>query len=305
MSALVIGHMNPDTDSIISAIAAADLYAKRGIDVAAAAQGAPSPETAFVLEKFGLPAPKIVTDVAGQDIFLVDFSDLAQAPQGMDTATVLGIVDHHKLGDVTTAMPIEAWIWPVGCTGTVIKNMYDFYGVELSRNVAGGLLCAILSDTVIFKSPTSTEADRKAVEDLAAIAGVDDVVALGMEMFKVKSAVDGTPMRDLVFRDYKDFDMNGNKVGIGQLEVVDLSILDAVKQGLREEIARVKDEGRHSVFLLLTDIMKEGSEMLIVSDDPAVVEAAFGVKVDGDTVWLPGVMSRKKQVVPNFEKAFK
>ena len=305
MSALVIGHMNPDTDSIISAIAAADLYARRGIDVTAAAQGAPTPETAFVLEKFGLPAPKIVTEVAGQDIFLVDFSDLPQAPQGMDSATVLGIVDHHKLGDVTTASPIEAWIWPVGCTSTVIKNMYDFYGVEIPRAIAGGMLCAILSDTVIFKSPTRTEADKQAVADLAAIAGVEDVVALGMEMFKVKSAVDGTPMRDLVFRDYKDFDMNGNKVGIGQLEVVDLSILEAVKDGLREEIARVKGEGRHSVFLLLTDIMKEGSELLIVSDDPAVVEAAFGVKVDGDTVWLPGVMSRKKQVVPNFEKAFK
>lgn len=306
MSALVIGHMNPDTDSIISAIAAADLYARRGIDATPAAQGAPSPETEFVLKKFGLTAPQVVTDVAGKELFLVDFSDLPQAPKGMDSATVLGIVDHHKLGDVTTSSPLEAWIWPVGCTGTVLKNMYDFYGVELSRNIAGGLLCAILSDTVIFKSPTCTEADKKAVAELAAIAGVDDVVALGMEMFKVKSAVDGTPMRDLVFRDYKDFDMNGNKVGIGQLEVVDLSILDAVKGGLREEIARVKGEkGNHSVFLLLTDIMKEGSEMLIVSDDPAVVESAFGVKVEGDSVWLPGVMSRKKQVVPNFEKAFK
>ena len=306
MSAVVIGHMNPDTDSIISAIAAADLYAKRGIDVTPAAQGAPAPETEFVLKKFGLTAPQVVTDVAGKDVFLVDFSDLPQAPKGMDSATVLGIVDHHKLGDVTTASPLEAWIWPVGCTGTVLKNMYDFYGVELSRNIAGGLLCAILSDTVIFKSPTCTEADKKAVAELAAIAGVDDVVALGMEMFKVKSAVDGTPMRDLVFRDYKDFDMNGKKVGIGQLEVVDLSILDAVKAGLREEIARVKGEkGNHSVFLLLTDIMKEGSEMLIVSDDPAVVEAAFDVKVEGDSVWLPGVMSRKTQVVPNFEKAFK
>lgn len=306
MSAVVIGHMNPDTDSIISAIAAADLYARRGIDVTPAAQGAPAPETEFVLKKFGLTAPQVVTDVAGKDVFLVDFSDLPQAPKGMDSATVLGIVDHHKLGDVTTASPLEAWIWPVGCTGTVLKNMYDFYGVELSRNIAGGLLCAILSDTVIFKSPTCTEADKKAVAELAAIAGVDDVVALGMEMFKVKSAVDGTPMRDLVFRDYKDFDMNGKKVGIGQLEVVDLSILDAVKAGLREEIARVKGEkGNHSVFLLLTDIMKEGSEMLIVSDDPAVVEAAFDVKVEGDSVWLPGVMSRKKQVVPNFEKAFK
>jgi manganese-dependent inorganic pyrophosphatase len=126
-----------------------------------------------------------------------------------------------------------------------------------------------------------------------------------MEMFKVKSAVEGASMKDLVFRDYKDFDMGGKKVGIGQLEVIDLSMLEPVKDGLYAEISKVKGEGRHSVFLLLTDIMKEGSEMLIVSDDPAVVEKAFGVKPEGRSVWLKGVMSRKKQVVPNFEKAFK
>ena len=305
MSALVLGHMNPDTDSIVSAIVAADLYSKRGMDVTPVAQGAPTPETEFVLKKFGIAAPQVVADVAGKDVYLVDYSDLAQAPKGMDSATVLGIVDHHKLGDVTTSSPLEAWIWPVGCTNTVLKNMYDFYGVAIPKNLAGAMLCAILSDTVIFKSPTCTPADKKAVEELAKIAGVSDVVALGMEMFKVKSAVDGTPMKDLVFRDYKDFDMNGNKVGIGQLEVVDLSILEPVKAGLQAEIEKVKAEGRHSVFLLLTDIMKEGSEMLIVSDDPSVVEKAFGVKAEGSTVWLPGVMSRKKQVVPNFEKAFK
>ena len=305
MSAYVLGHLHPDTDSIISAIAAADLYAKRGLDVVPAAQGKPAPETAFVLERFGLTAPQIVDDVAGRELYLVDYSDLAQAPKGMDSATVMGIVDHHKLGDITTSLPLEAWIWPVGCTGTVLKNMYDFYGVEIPKGIAGGLLCAILSDTVMFKSPTCTEADKKAVEALAKIAGVADVMALGMEMFTVKSAVDGASMKDLVFRDYKDFDMNGNKVGIGQLEVVDLSILDKVKAGLQDEIAKVKAEGRHSVFLLLTDIMKEGSEMLIVSDDPSVVEKAFGVKPEGTSVWLPGVMSRKKQVVPNFEKAFK
>ena len=324
MAALVLGHMNPDTDSIISAIAAADLYSKRGFEVTPAAQGAPTPETEFVLKKFGLTAPQVVEDVAGKDLYLVDYSDLAQAPKGMDSATVLGIVDHHKLGDVTTSSPLEAWIWPVGCTGTVLKNMYDFYGVELPKAIAGGLLCAILSDTVMFKSPTCTEADKKAVEALAKVAGVEDVMALGMEMFTVKSAVDGASMSDLVFRDYKDFDMNGNKVGIGQLEVVDLSILDKVKDGklhvqqgviagcaggnfgsVLNAARALKGEGRHSVFLLLTDIMKEGSEMLIVSDDPAVVEKAFGVKPDGDSVWLPGVMSRKKQVVPNFEKAFK
>ena len=305
MSAYVLGHKHPDTDSIISAIAAADLYAKRGVDVVPAAQGKPAPETAFVLERFGLSAPQIVETVAGRELYLVDYSDLAQAPEGMDSATVLGIVDHHKLGDITTSLPLEAWIWPVGCTNTVLTSMYDFYGIEIPRAIAGGMLCAILSDTVMFKSPTCTDADKKAVEKLARIAGVDDVMALGMEMFKVKSAVDGADMRDLVFRDYKDFDMNGHKVGIGQLEVVDLSLLDGVKDGLKQEIARVKAEGRHSVFLLLTDIMKEGSEMLLVSDDPSVVEKAFGVKATGDSVWLDGVMSRKKQVVPTFEKAFK
>jgi manganese-dependent inorganic pyrophosphatase len=223
----------------------------------------------------------------------------------MGDAEILGIVDHHKLGDVTTPNPLEIWTWPVGCTGTVIKSLYDFYGIEIPGNIAGGLLCAILSDTVMFKSPTCTEADKKAVKVLAEIAGVTDIMALGMEMFKVKSAVEGASMKDLVFRDYKDFDMSGKKVGIGQLEVVDLSILDPVKDGLYAEISKVKGEGRHSVFLLLTDIMKEGSEMLVVSDDPSVVEKAFGVKAQGKSVWLDGVMSRKKQVVPNFEKAFK
>ena len=305
MSALVLGHMNPDTDSIVSAIAVTDLYSKRGKSVTAVAQGAPTPETDFVLKKFGLTAPQVIDSVAGKELYLVDYSDLAQAPKGMDDAQVLGIVDHHKLGDVTTSNPLEAWIWPVGCTCTVIKNMYDFYGVAIPKNIAGGLLCAILSDTVMFKSPTCTPDDKKAVEALAKIAGVSDVMALGMEMFKVKSAVDGASMKDLVFRDYKDFDMGGKKVGIGQLEVVDLSILEPVKKGLLDEISKVKGEGRHSVFLLLTDIMKEGSEMLIVSDDPSVVEKAFGVKVAGTSVWLDGVMSRKKQVVPNFEKAFK
>ncbi|MBQ9407357.1 MAG: manganese-dependent inorganic pyrophosphatase [Desulfovibrio sp.] len=305
MSALVIGHMNPDTDSITAAIACADLLKKLGKDVEPAAQGEPTPETKFVLDKFGLTAPKVVNDVAGKDLYMVDFSDLAQAPKGMDSACVKGIVDHHKLGDVTTSAPLDAWIWAVGCTGTVLKNMYDFYGVEIPKNIAGAMLCAILSDTVIFKSPTCTEQDKKAVDALAKIAGVDDVKALGMEMFKVKSAVEGATMHDLVFRDYKDFDMNGHKVGIGQLEVVDLSLLDKVKDGLQAEIAKVKGEGRHSVFLLLTDIMKEGSEMLIVSDDPSVVKKAFGVEPKGNSVWLDGVMSRKKQVVPNFEKAFK
>jgi len=304
MAALVVGHKNPDTDSVVSAIAVADLMSKRGIASKPISQGPAVPETEFVLNKFGLAAPEVVTSVAGQKVILVDHSDLAQAPADLKDAEVIAIVDHHKLGDVTTSSPLLMWVWPVGCTCTVIKAMYDFYGIEIPKNIAGGLLCAILSDTVIFKSPTTTDEDKKAVEALAKIAGVSDTQALGMEMFKVKSAVEGVPAKELVFRDYKDFDMNGNKVGIGQLEMIDIAMLDPVKGELVAEIAAVKAEGRHSVFLLLTDIMKEGSEMLICSDDPAVVEKAFGIKGD-KCVWLPKVMSRKKDVVPKFEAAFK
>ena len=155
-----------------------------------------------------------------------------------------------------------------------------------------------------FKSPTTTDDDRKAVESLAKIAGVSDYQSLGMDMFKVKSAVDGVPARELVFRDYKDFDMNGKKVGIGQLEVIDIAMLDKIKGDLAAELVSVKADGRHSVFLLLTDIMKEGSEMLICSDDPSVVEKAFGVS-GAKCAWLPKVMSRKKDVVPKFDAAFK
>ena len=193
--------------------------------------------------------------------------------------------------------------------------MYNFYGVEIPKDIAGGMLCAILSDTVIFKSVTCTPDDKKACEQLAKIAGVSDVKALGMEMYKVKSALEGATMDELVHRDYKDFDMGGKKVGIGQLEVVDLSMLDKYRDGLQKEIEKkevqegliekIKGEGRHSVFLLLTDIMKEGSDMLIASDDPSVVEKAFGKKPEGTHVWLDGVMSRKKQVFPPLQKVMK
>ncbi len=305
MSVYVFGHKNPDSDTVCSAIALADLKSKLGVACTATAQGELAPETKFILDKFGVAAPAVKTSYAGEKVFLVDTSDLTQLPEDIKQAEVLGIVDHHKLGDLTTSSPLECWIWPVGCTATVLTSMYKFHGIEIPKNIAGIMLCAILSDTVIFKSPTCTPADKEAAAALGKVAGISDLAALGMEMFKVKSAVEGTPARELVLRDYKDFNMNGTKVGIGQLEVVDLSILDAVKADLAADIKALKAEnGNHSVFLLLTDIMKEGSEMLIVSDDAGVVEKAFGAKPVDGKVWLPGVMSRKKDVVPKFEKAF-
>ncbi|HKK33505.1 MAG TPA: manganese-dependent inorganic pyrophosphatase [Desulfomicrobiaceae bacterium] len=305
MAVFVFGHKNPDSDTVCSAIALADLKSKLGVECTPVAQGEINPETAFILDKFGVDVPEVKTAFAGEKVFLVDTSDLAQLPDDIAQAEVLGVVDHHKLGDLTTSNPLECWIWPVGCSATVIKSMYDFFGIEIPKSIAGIMLCAILSDTVIFKSATCTDKDKEAADALAKIVGEADLQTLGMEMFKVKSAVEGTPARELVLRDYKDFDMSGNKVGIGQLEVVDLSILDACKADLAADIAKLKAEkGNHSVFLLLTDIMKEGSEMLIVSDDESVVEKAFGAKPEAGKVWLDGIMSRKKQVVPNFEKAF-
>jgi len=301
----VVGHKIPDSDSICSAIALSYLKTTLGEETVPARLGELTPETMFILDKFGFEQPELKTSYAGEGVYVVDHSDIELAPDDIDEATILGIIDHHKLGDLTTSTPLEIWVRPVGCTNTIIKMMYDFHNVEIPKNIAGAMLCAILSDTVIFKSPTCTTADIKCVEALAEIAGIDDFKALGMEMFKVKSAVEGTPIRDLVKRDFKDFNMNGNKVGIGQLEVIDLSVFDEIKDELYADIAALKAEGeRHSVFLLLTDIMKEGSELLVASDSDTLAEQAFGVTPKDGKAWLDGVLSRKKQVVPPLQKVF-
>lgn len=305
MSMYVVGHKVPDSDSICGAIALAYLKNQIGEAAIPTRLGEVSPETAFILEKFGLETPELKTSYAGEEVYIVDHSELTQAPDDIAEATIVGIVDHHKLGDLTTSTPLECWIRPVGCSNTVIKMMYDFYNVEIPQNIAGIMLCAILSDTVIFKSPTCTTADIKCVEALAEIAGVEDFKALGMEMFKVKSAVEGTPVRDLVMRDFKDFNMNGDLVGIGQLEVIDLSVFDEIKEELEADIAAMKAEGnRHTMILLLTDIMKEGSEMLVVSDNEELTEKAYGKASVNGRVWLDGVLSRKKQVVPQLQEVF-
>jgi manganese-dependent inorganic pyrophosphatase len=305
MTAFVLGHKIPDSDSVCSALSLAYLKNAIGEQAIAVRQGELNPETAFILQRFGVESPLLKTSFAGENVYIVDHSDRAQSPDDLSEATVLGIVDHHKLGDITTSAPLECWIRPVGCTNTIIKEMYDYYQVDIPKPIAGIMMSAILSDTVIFKSPTCTDIDIKAVEALAKIAGIDDYKAYGVEMFKVKSKVEGTPIRELVLRDFKDFEMNGKMVGIGQLETVDLSVFDNIKAALQADIAELKVEGgRHSVCLLLTDIMKEGSELLVVGDDLSLIEKAFDTSVVAGKSWLEGVLSRKKQVVPPLEKAF-
>ena len=305
MALYTCGHIIPDSDSVCSAISLAYLLNKIGRAATPARQGELNPETKFILDKFGFEAPVLKTSFAGDELFITDYSDIAQAPQDLDKTTVVGIVDHHKLGDITTSAPLECWIRPVGCTNTIVKEMYDYHKVEIPANIAAIMMCAILSDTVIFKSPTCTALDIQVVKELSKICGIEDFGALGMEMFKVKSEVEGTPVRDLVMRDYKNFDMHGFKVGVGQLEVVDGSVFDKIKDDLMEDIKKVKDEQNlHTVALLLTDIMKEGSEVLVVSNDTSIFEKAFNCKLEDGKVWLDGCLSRKKQIIPFLEPAF-
>jgi manganese-dependent inorganic pyrophosphatase len=305
MSTYVFGHTTPDSDSIVGAISLSYLKNQLGESCIATRQGEINPETAFILEKFNFEAPELKTSYAGEDVYLVDFSDIAQAPKDILEANIKGIVDHHKLGDITTSAPLEMWVRPIGCSNTVIKQMFDYYDVAIPKALAGMMMCAILSDTVIFKSPTCTKEDTKACKELAKIAQIEEYKALGMEMFIVKSDVLNDTPEALVLRDFKDFNMAGNKVGVGQLEVVDLSVFDNMKDDLFAAMQALKEEGnRESVLLLLTDIMQEGSKLLVVSDNPARIAQAFEVTLEANQVWLKGVMSRKKQIIPFLEKVF-
>jgi len=305
MATFVFGHTTPDSDSIVGAISLSYLKNQLGEDTIPSRQGEISPETEFILNKFGYEKPQLKTSYAGESVYLIDFMERSQSPSDIDEATILGIVDHHKLGDLKTASPLEMWVRPVGCSNTIVKQMFDYYGIEIPKNLAGMMTCAILSDTVIFKSPTCTKEDTKACKELAQIAGIEDYKALGMEMFIVKSDVLSASKRELVLRDYKDFNMGRNKIGVGQLEVVDLSVFDNMKNELFEEMQNLKDEGeRHSVLLMLTDIMQEGTQLLVLSDEPSKIEEAFDIKLEDNQVWLPKVMSRKKQIIPFLEKMF-
>ena len=307
MPICVVGHSNPDTDSVTAAIAYANFLNATGADAKACMQISAenlNPESKVVLEKFGLAAPEEITDAAGKDVALVDFSDVAQAPANIGDANVVGIVDHHKIGDIVTNSPIFFYAKPVGCTGTVLLEMYKSNNVDLPKDIAGGMLCAILSDTVNFKSPTCTDEDKAAVAELLEITGVTDQDALFMEMLKAKSSVEGVSMKDLIFRDYKDFDMNGKKVGIGQIELATLDQVADIRDGLYKAVEEVKADGRHTVLFMLTDVVKEGTDLMVVSDAPAVIEGAFSGKIEGQSMWIDGMMSRKKQVVPSLQDAF-
>ncbi|HIQ32835.1 MAG TPA: manganese-dependent inorganic pyrophosphatase [Methanothermococcus okinawensis] len=302
----VVGHKNPDTDSICSAIVLAYF-----LDGVPARLGDLNPETQLVLRRFGVMEPELIRSAEGKEIFLVDHSEKSQTLDDLERGKLVGILDHHKIG-ITTVEPIVYLAKPVGSTATIIGELYFKNGLdiiggenkELKPDLAGLLLSAIISDTVLFRSPTTTDLDKKIGEKLAEIAGIEDIQAYGMELLKAKSTVSKMKPEEIVELDYKEYNFNGRKVGIGQVEVIDIGEIQEKKEEIFRILQEKLKEGYDLILFLITDIMRGGSEVLVVGNREAF-ERAFNVKLEGNSVYLEGVMSRKKQVVPPLERYYK
>ncbi len=293
----VVGHKSPDTDTVVSAIVYAKI--KGYIPVI---QGAINEETAFVLDKFGVPVPGELGSAEGKKLVLVDHNEATQAPDNLDKAEIVEIIDHHKM-NFNYPDPIAIHIEPVGSTATILAKLYQDE-VSKDKALAGLLLGALLSDTVIFKSPTTTEEDKRVASQLAEVAGIADIEAFGIDVKKSKANISDKPIKDVVLADFKDFDFGGKKVGIGQTEVVDINDVYNRASEIMDFLKDTKTkEGYEMLIFVATDIIKEGSE-LYYAGDKAKLEAAFNTTVGDDSVWIDGLMSRKKQVVPVIDKQF-
>ncbi len=302
----VCGHKTPDSDSIVGAIALSYLFNQIGITSQAVRTGEVNIETQFILDRFDLDEPICKDSFANCDIYLVDFNNYAEGADDLKEANIVGITDHHKMGGIQTSGPIDTWIRAVGCSNTIIEEMFEYYNVTIPPNLAGAMCCAILSDTVIFKSPTSTKADTKACKKLAKLAHINKLKKLGMKMFKKKSDIKGANPHDLIIRDFKLFDMYGAKVGIGHLEVIDIKIFDKIKDKLKIALQEHKTkENFDTCLLILTDITAMGSLILVASDSVDIVQKSWDIQVVDGEFWLKGCLSRKKQIVPFLEPNFK
>jgi manganese-dependent inorganic pyrophosphatase len=302
MTTLVFGHKSPDTDSTASAIVWA-WYMKEvlGEDATAVLLGEPNTEAAWMLDRWGLERPAVIGDVeAGQAVVIVDTNNPAELPTSLPQADVRQIIDHHKLtGGIETKAPIEVTIRPLACTTTI---MYDLMGSSVSsapEGVRGAMLTAILSDTLEFRSPTTTDHDRAVAERLAGELGVD-IGAFAAEMFAAKSDVSAFSDAELLRMDSKEYEVDGTKFRVSVLETTaPTTVLDR-KASLLESMAQVAaEDGVHEVLLFVVDILREEATMLVPNDTvKGVAEKSFGASVAGDHVVLPGVMSRKKQIIP-------
>ena len=303
MSILVFGHKNPDTDTICSAIAYAELKNKLGKDVKAVRLGEVNEETKYALNYFKVEKPELVENVAGREIILVDHNERTQTADGFEEAKVLELIDHHRISNFNVDEPLYARVEPVGCTATIILKLFKENGLTPSKETAGLMLSAIISDTLLFKSPTCTQCDAKAGKELAEIAGVD-LKEYGLEMLKAGTALGDKSEAELLNMDMKIFEIDGAKIGVAQVNTVNEAEVLERKEKLLAEIDNIiAKEGLKFFMLAITNILTNDSAALISGDGNDVVEKAFGEKVDSNLVILKGVVSRKKQIIPPLTKA--
>lgn len=295
----VVGHKNPDSDSICSALVGAELLKARGLEAKAVRQGELNRETQHILEQAGVEQPEMCTGVAGQNIWLVDYSDLAQGPDDIADAEILGIVDHHRLGDVTTTNPLEAWIWPVGCTCTIMFNLFKMEDAEITRPLAVLMMSAILSDTVGFASPTCTQKDKDAVAELATIAGIEDLDTFIKDLLIAKTDIEGLSASQLVEKDLKAYPFNNRDVVVGQIELATLEQVDGMIDELNADLQRRCDEdGLAMAALMLTDITSSTTRLLFKGEWNATLEQY----ADNGLLMMENTLSRKKQGWPWLQK---
>lgn len=307
MSRIAIGHINPDTDTVCSPIAYSwFLSEKLGLSTTPKIAGALNKETLFVLKKFGIPTPEILKNFTVNDeVVLLDTNNPEELIEGIESAKLVEVVDHHKLvGGLHTSDPVKITMKPIACTATVVwQIMNDSKVLDLPKEIAGIMLCAILSDTLKFTSPTTTDEDKKAAEELADICG-ENVEELSAQMFEAKSDLSGMTTKDILTVDSKIFEMGDKKVKISVLETTKPNNALTMKEDLAIEMSKMKLEDKvDHIFFFVIDILKSEASLLATSDDEkALAEKAFDKSFEGDFLILPGVVSRKKQIVPALEK---
>lgn len=302
----VVGHKSPDLDSVAAAIAYAGfLNTFKQTDIyQPAVCGEMNKETEYVLDKFGIAQPMMISGAANKKVILVDHNEPSQSPDSIEQAEIEMVVDHHKI-DFKYSEPIMFETRPWGATCTIIWDIYKTRDLPIDNKLAGLMLSAILIDTVITKSPTCTDIDKKAIEDLAKIAGVEDWQKYGMELFKIRSNVADLPVDEIIKSDFKDFELRDGKFGVGQVETVDIDDFNGRENELIEALTKLRNEGDYyATILFITDIIKEGSRFYVSTNDVAKMETALGAKLENNSVYIDGVLSRKKQVLPSLTEVF-
>lgn len=302
---LVFGHKNPDTDTITSALAYAELKKKLGMDAEAVRLGEVNGETQYALDHFRVKAPRLIESVKGEaeEVILVDHNEFQQSADGIEDVRILEVIDHHRIANFQTADPLYYRAEPVGCTATILLKLYKEHGVEIAADMAGLMLSAIISDSLLFKSPTCTGEDIKAAKELAEIAGVD-AETYGLEMLKAGADLSQKTIEELISLDAKEFAMGDYRVEIAQVNTVDANDVLNRKAEVEAAIAKTVAAKNLDLFVFaITNILTNDSEAVVVGPKPELFEQAFNVTLQNGLATLPGVVSRKKQIVPFLTEA--